>query len=218
VHKSRPGRTTKAPYGRACPPVASLPSPRRLRRRPAPSAGHPCGVPPLRGSPSGNRAGLRPDCLPGAATAAPVPAPPPAPSSSAAAARRSRKAGLAGKAVCQGRAQPRPPALAERPQVERQEGRAATPTRPTSWPASPLPTMTAAKRGSPIVRNDDAGPGQGTAPKLSRSAQDARNRARAGERAGQPRKTPLRASYAVFRRRRASPAGRWPWPARVAFL
>ena len=44
------------------------------------------------------------------------------------------------------------------------------------------------RRGSPIVRNDDAGPRQGTAPKLSRSAQDARNRVRTGKGAARPRK------------------------------
>ena len=149
-------------------------------------------------------AGLRPDCLPRARPSPrrcqlhrphPHRAPPQL--------EGPRKAGLAGKSGL-----PRPcptskQALAERPQVERQEGRAATPTRPTSWPASPLPTMTAARRGSPIARNDDAGPSIGTTPKLPRSAQDARNRARTGEGSANPQKTPLRASYAVFRRRRA---------------
>lgn len=46
-------------------------------------------------------------------------------------------------------------------------------------------------------------PRQGTARKLPRSAQDARSRARTGKGSADPLKTPLRASYAVFRRRRA---------------
>ncbi len=98
MHKSRPDRTAQAPYGRTCPPVASLPSPRRLRRRPAPSAGHPCGVLPLRGSPS------RQSCWPaarlltkGAAAAAPVPAPPPRPHRAPQQLESQEKPGLARK-------------------------------------------------------------------------------------------------------------------------
>ena len=101
------------------------------------------------------------------------------------------KAGLAGKAVCRGRAQPHPPAQAGRSQVERQEKGGQQPG-PPSWPASPHPTMTAGKRGSRIVISSEAGPRR-TTTKPPRSVQEARNRARPGRGGGPPRKTPLRA-------------------------
>lgn len=56
MHKSRPDRTAQAPYGRACPPVASLPSPRRFAsacrgRWPLKMAGLRPGDLPRRGGP-----------------------------------------------------------------------------------------------------------------------------------------------------------------------
>jgi len=92
VHKSQPDRPAQASYGRAYPPVASLPSPRRFASACAFGVAPLRGSPGFAGSPSGNRAGLRPDCLPRARHAAPVATPPPAPSSGAVHAERPQKA------------------------------------------------------------------------------------------------------------------------------
>lgn len=134
-------------------------------------------------------AGLRPGCLPrAAATAAPVPAPPPAPLIERRSSSKTQKTGLAGKAVCRDQC-PTSNAGAGRPAAGLNAKREGRQRRPSSKLAS-LATSDddGRRRGSPIVRNDDAGPRQGTAPKLSRSAQDARNRVRTGKGAARPRK------------------------------
>lgn len=103
-------RTAQAPYGRACLPVASLPSPRRF-------ASAYRGHRPLK---NGWPAARQPTK---ARQAAPAPAPPSAHTSSTAPAKRPPKAGWQGKAACRGRGPHRTAVLTGRPQVERQEER-----------------------------------------------------------------------------------------------
>lgn len=112
MHKSRPNRTAQAPYGRTCPPVAPLPSPRRFASACAFGGAPLRGSPGFAGSPSGNRAGLRPGRLPKARHAAPVAAPPPAPTSSTVPAERPQKRFSREKRLAEARAH-----------IERQRGR-----------------------------------------------------------------------------------------------
>ena len=109
MHKSPPDRTAQAPSGRAYPPVASLPSPRRFASacrglRPLKNA-WPTASDVYQGRGKPRRWPLH--CLRTHRAPRQLDSP--------------EKAGLAGKAVCRGRAQPQPPARAGRPQVERQE-------------------------------------------------------------------------------------------------
>lgn len=187
-------RSPVTPYGRAYPPRFALRPAAygvglRLRR------GTPAGFPRLRRLP------LRQSCWPTARRptrarhAAPVLTPPPAPSSSTVPTERPQKRFSREKRLAEAV-----------PHINRQRGRKARRLNARGKADSQAAEL--ASIAIPDEEGPEPHPGRTGAP---RSAQEARNRARVGDRCRRPRKTPPRPAQGQISTPTRSRPG-WPWP------